>query len=162
MLEGEPRIMTQAEGEGHSFLIRPVALKPGEYKIVAQRLYEVFSRAGKKKEPSAPAPPSMNLSGAWEVEIQYEVGSSRHKLFLMADGNRVTGTHAGSMYQGDLQGEIGGDRVKLRSALPADGNVLTYAFTGVAAGAEISGDVRIGGYGSAKWRARRYNSKTPG
>ena len=66
------------------------------------------------------------------------------------------------MYQGDLQGEIGGDRVKLRSTLPADGNVLTYAFTGVAAGGEISGDVRIGGYGSAKWRARRHNSKISG
>ena len=42
LLDGEPRIMTQAEGEGHSFLLRPVAMKPGEYKIVARRLYEVL------------------------------------------------------------------------------------------------------------------------
>ena len=54
MLEGEPRIMTQAEGEGHSFLLRPVALKPGEYQIVARRLYEVFSSAGKKKNRMPP------------------------------------------------------------------------------------------------------------
>ena len=38
LLNGEPRIMTQAEGEGHSFVIRPVAMKPGEHKIVARRL----------------------------------------------------------------------------------------------------------------------------
>ena len=42
LLEGKPHIMSHAEGEGHSFVIRPVALKPGEYKIVAQRLYEIF------------------------------------------------------------------------------------------------------------------------
>ena len=46
--------MTQAEGEGHSFLMRPVAMKPGEYEIVARRLYEVFSAAGKKKQPKPP------------------------------------------------------------------------------------------------------------
>ena len=50
LLDGEPRIMTQAEGEGHSFLLRPVAMKPGEYEIVARRLYEVFSSARKKGE----------------------------------------------------------------------------------------------------------------
>ena len=158
MLEGEPRIMTQAEGDGHSFLLRPVALKPGEYEIVARRLVEVLSSAGKKKEAPAPDAPSVNLTGVWDVEIRYEVGSARHKLFLTADGIRITGTHAGSVYEGDLQGEISRDRVKLRSALPADGHVLTYGFTGVAAGGEISGDVRIGGYGSAKWSARRHRS----
>jgi uncharacterized pyridoxal phosphate-dependent enzyme len=158
MLEGEPRIMTQAEGEGHAFLLRPVALKPGEYEIVARRLYEVFSSAGKKKEPRSPDPPSVNVTGAWDVEIQYQVGAARHKLFLTAEGNRVAGTHTGWAYQGDLQGEVSGDRVKLRSTLPADGNVLTYSFTGLAAGNEISGDVRIGGYGSAKWRARRHRA----
>jgi L-seryl-tRNA(Ser) seleniumtransferase len=158
MLEGEPRIMTQAEGDGHAFLLRPVALKPGEYEIVARRLYEVFSSAGKKKELRAPDAPSVNLTGAWDVEIQYEVGSARHKLFLTAEGSRIAGTHTGWAYQGDLQGEISGDRVKLRTTLPADGHVLTYAFTGIATGQDISGDVRIGGYGSARWRARRHNS----
>src|SRR5262245_46742635 len=124
MLEGEPRIMTQAEGEGHAFLLRPVALKPGEHEIVARRLYEVFSSAGKKKEQRAPDAPSVNLTGAWDVEIQYEVGSARHKLFLTAEGNRVAGTHTGWAYQGDLQGEISGNRVTLRTTLPADGQVL--------------------------------------
>jgi D-glucosaminate-6-phosphate ammonia-lyase len=155
LLAGEPRIMTQAEGEGHSFPLRPVAMKPGEYKIVAQRLYEVFASAPKKGDERAPDPPSVNIAGAWEVEIQYEVGSARHKLSLDADGNRITGTHTGWAYQGDLKGEINGGRVKLRSTLPADGNVLSYVFTGSVTEQGISGDVRIGEYGSARWRARR-------
>lgn len=158
MREGEPPIVTQAEGESHSFLLRPVAMKPGEYEIVAQRLHEVFSSAPKKGVERSAAPPSVNLTGQWEVEIQYEVGSARHKLFLVADGNRITGTHSGWAYQGDLKGEIDGGRVRLRSTLPADGNVLSYTFTGAATAESLSGDVRIGEYGSAKWRARRHGS----
>ena len=157
MLEGEPRIATQAEGEGHSFLLRPVALKPGEYEIVARRLYEVLSSAPKKGVDTAMRPPAANIAGSWDVEIQYEAGSARHRLFLSADGNRITGSHAGWAYEGDLKGEISGDRVKFRSSLPADGNVLTYAFTGSATGASMSGDVRVGEYGSAKWRAHRHS-----
>ena len=42
LLDGEPRIMTHASGDSTSFLIRPVAMKPGEHVIVASRLYEIF------------------------------------------------------------------------------------------------------------------------
>ena len=157
LLEGEPSIMTQASGEGHSFLLRPVAMKPGDYQIVAKRLHEVFSAAPTKAQAPAPKVPSENLTGTWEVAIQYEVGSARHKLFLAADGNRVTGSHTGWAYQGDLKGEIDGDRVRLRSTLPADGNVLSYAFTGSVTAQGMSGSVRIGEYGAATWRARRHN-----
>ncbi|HEY2015150.1 MAG TPA: aminotransferase class V-fold PLP-dependent enzyme [Bryobacteraceae bacterium] len=158
MFEGEPRIMTQAEGEGHSFLLRPAAMKPGEYEIVARRLYEVFSSVRKPADVPVPHPPAVNVTGAWDVEIQYEVGSARHKIFLTADGNRLNGSHSGWAYAGDLKGEISGDRVKFRSSLPADGNVLNFAFTGTATGDGMSGDVRIGEYGSAKWRGRRHGS----
>ena len=159
LLDGEPRIMTHAEGEGHSFLIRPVAMKPGEYQIVARRLYEVFSSArppGRKE--SRPAQPVADISGTWDVELEYEVGSARHKLFLAASGNHVTGSHQGWAYQGDLRGEIDGDQVKLRSSLPADGNRLSYTFTGSVSADSISGDVALGEYGRARWRARRHGS----
>jgi D-glucosaminate-6-phosphate ammonia-lyase len=158
MLEGEPRIMTHVEGEGHSFLIRPVAMKTGEYKIVARRLYEVFSSAPARKEVTQPLPPSVDISGTWEVDIEYEVGSARHKLFLTAHGNHVTGFHDGWAYQGDLTGEIDGPRVKLRSSLPADGNHLSYVFTGLASADGISGDVELGEYGRARFRARRHGA----
>jgi L-seryl-tRNA(Ser) seleniumtransferase len=155
LLGGEPRIMTQASGEGHSFLLRPVAMKPHEYEIVAQRLDEVFASAPKQNKASSLAPPSLNLTGSWEVEIRYEVGSARHKLFLAADGNRITGTHTGWAYTGDIKGEINGAHVRFRSTLPADGNVLSYTFTGTVSPQGISGDVQIGEYGSAKWSGSR-------
>jgi L-seryl-tRNA(Ser) seleniumtransferase len=65
LLDGKPRIMTHAEGEGHSFVLRPAAMYPGEYKIVAERLFEELSKApGPKPEP-VKQPPLSNLTGRW-------------------------------------------------------------------------------------------------
>ncbi len=158
LLDGEPRIMTHASGEGNSFLIRPVAMKPGEHEIVASRLFEVFSSAPQGQQAKTLASPSANIAGTWEVEIEYEVGSARHQLFLNASGNQLSGTHQGWAYQGDLKGHIDGDKVRFRSSLPADGNVLNYTFTGSAAGDSMSGDVQLGEYGRGRWKAKRHSA----
>jgi len=156
LLEGEPRIMSHAEGEGRSFRIRPVAMKPGEHKVVAQRLYDILraapKQAGTKPQPTSPA---MDISGIWETEIQYEVGSARHKLILTAKENRITGVHSGWAFQGELAGRIDGARVEFRSSLPAEGTRLSYLFQGTAAGDTMSGTINLGEYGSGRWTARR-------
>jgi L-seryl-tRNA(Ser) seleniumtransferase len=156
LLEGEPRIKTHAEGEGHEFLIRPVAMHPGEHKEVARRLYEIFSSpAHAARVKPQPAPAAADISGAWEVEIQYEVGAAKHKLFLTAHGNGVSGSHEGWAFQGSLKGEMDGERVVLRSSMPVEGTRLSYTFRGAVAGREMSGEVELGEYGRGKWRARR-------
>jgi D-glucosaminate-6-phosphate ammonia-lyase len=161
MLEGEPRIMTHGEGEGHSFLIRPVALKPGEYKIVAQRLAEVLrsAPAATPREKARPAAPATDIAGLWDADIQYEVGSARHKLQLTTNGNSVAGSHAGWAYKGDIKGSIDGSRVELRTTMPCEGTHLTYRFTGTVAGDQMSGDVSLGEYGHARFTARRNSAK---
>jgi uncharacterized pyridoxal phosphate-dependent enzyme len=155
LLDGEPSIMSHAQGEGHAFLIRPVAMKPGEYKIVAQRLHDIFRAAPKSaKTKPQPARPTMDISRTWDVEIQYEVGSARHRLVLTAKENRVSGSHQGWASTGDLSGQMNGDKVELRSALPAEGTRLSYLFQGTAAGDSMSGTADLGEYGTARWRAR--------
>jgi L-seryl-tRNA(Ser) seleniumtransferase len=160
MLEGEPRIMTHAEGEGHSFLIRPVALKPGEYKIVAQRLSEVLrsTPSGTRVKPQ-PAAPASDIAGAWDTDIQYEVGSAQHKLNLNTNGNSVSGSHAGWAYKGDVTGIVDGSRVELRSNMPCEGTHLTYRFTGTVTGDQMVGEVSLGEYGRARFAARRHTAK---
>jgi hypothetical protein len=56
-----------------------------------------------------------------------------------------------------LKGHVDGAQVKFRSTLPADGNVLTYSFAGSVSGDAIAGDVQIGEYGKARWRATRHS-----
>jgi L-seryl-tRNA(Ser) seleniumtransferase len=156
LLAGKPRIMSHAEGQGHAFLVRPVAMKPGEYKMVAQRLYEIFQSAPKGGlQQTKAAPPAVDISGAWEAEIQYEVGSSRHKLVIAAKGNDLTGSHQGWAYHGDIRGKIDGDKVEFRSSLPAEGTRLNYTFRGNASGTTMSGTLDLGEYGKARWHATK-------
>ena len=156
LLSGKPRIMSHAEGEGHEFPIRPVALKPGEYRIVAQRLYEIFHAApqGGVSQTSAAAP-RVDVSGTWDTDIEYEVGSARHQLVITAKGNDLSGSHRGWAFQGNIRGKIDGDRVEMRSSLPAEGTRLSYTFRGTAAADVMSGTLDLGEYGRGRWRAQR-------
>jgi len=135
---GKPRIMTHAAGEGSSFVIRPVSLRPGDHLAIAARLA---------------------LTGRWEVEVRYQTGSARHKLFLQARGNAVTGTHMGWANEGRLRGGIDGAEVTLRSTLAAGAQALHYHFSGKLAGNEMAGSVDLGEYGKATWTATRAEEK---
>ena len=156
LLDGKPRIMSHAEGDGHSFLIRPVAMKPGEHEVVAQRLYEIFRSAPKSRAPKPLSLPVADLSGSWAVEVEYEAGSAQHTLVIAADRNELTGSHQGWAYKGDLRGIVDGSRVEFRSALPAEGNRLSYTFRGEVGDGMMSGTLDLGDYGKGRWRARKH------
>jgi D-glucosaminate-6-phosphate ammonia-lyase len=158
LLEGEPRIMSHASGDGHSFAIRPAAMKPDDYKLVADRLAQIFRSAAKGVKATQPAAPSVEIAGRWDVAVQYESGSAEHKLFLTTTGNKVSGTHMGWAFEGELKGSIDGDRVQLRTALPVGGQRLTYGFSGHVKGDTMSGDLDLGEYGRARWTARRHTA----
>jgi hypothetical protein len=156
--EGEPRIMSHASGAGHSFAIRPAAMRPDDYKIVAERLAQIFRSAPKGVKAIEPTAPTMEIAGRWDVSIQYEAGSAEHKLFLTTSGNKVSGTHVGWAFEGELKGSIDGDKVQLRTVLPVGGQALTYGFSGRVAANAMSGDLDLGEYGKARWTARRHTT----
>ncbi|MBI3472306.1 MAG: aminotransferase class V-fold PLP-dependent enzyme [Candidatus Solibacter usitatus] len=155
LLDGEPRIMSHAEGDGHGFVIRPVAMQEGEYKIVADRLAAILREAPSGAAPRSLNPPALDLTGRWLVELEFVSGSTEHQITLEAAGNRLTGSHAGRIAKGELTGEIDGDRVRLRGSLPYEGTRLGYDFTGTVAAGRMSGEVGLGEYGKARWQARR-------
>jgi len=156
LLNGQPRIMTHAEGEAHSFLIRPVAMKGDEYKVVAQRLTEVLQSAPRHSAAKPqPAPPALDIAGVWVADIEYEVGSAQHHFALTTSGNSVAGSHTGWAYKGNVTGKVDGPRVDLRTRMPAQGTELTYHFTGTVEADHMSGEVTLGEYGRARWHAKR-------
>jgi len=153
--DGEPRIMSHASGPGNSFLIRPVAMKPDDYKVVAERLAAVLRAAPKGRVVEKAVAPAVAIGGRWDVAIQYAAGTATHKLFLTEKGSKVTGTHFGWALEGDLAGRIAGNRLTFESKLPAGGQSLTYTFSGQVDGETMSGDLDLGEYGRARWTARR-------
>jgi L-seryl-tRNA(Ser) seleniumtransferase len=155
LLEGEPRIMSHAEGPGHSFVIRPVAMKEGEYRVAAERLRDVFRGAPKGQPPKPLSRATANVAGRWELRIDFVSGSVVHQWLLQAKENVITGNHAGRITKGELTGTIDGDKVLFRSVLPYESARLNYEFNGTARSDEMSGDVSFGEYGRGRWSAKR-------
>jgi len=163
MLNGEPRIMTHGfpkeldptSAETNNFLIRPMAMYRDDYKVVAERLYEVFSSAPGPKPEKRLAAPAGSLDGHWEVEITFVASKSKHTMYLQNTGNEIRGLHRGRITQGKVKGEIDGDHVYFESRGKYEAAAMRYFFEGTLRGDEMSGELGLGEYGEGRWQARR-------
>jgi len=158
LLSGKPRIRAHAGGEGHSLAIRAAALYPGDDKLVAERLFEIFSNApGPKPAKPEPPPAAIDVSGHWAVQIDYSVGSARHKFFLSMEHSQLSGEHTGRITSGAIRGRVIRREVDFSSSARYEGTSLRYRFTGRASGDRMSGKVDLGEYGTGRWQAQRFS-----
>jgi seryl-tRNA(Sec) selenium transferase len=159
LLEGEPRIMTHAglseSSEATDLLLRPAAMWPGEYKVVADRLHEILSKAPAPRRKPDYAAPTGDVSGLWDARLEFNSGSARHSFYLDTKGNTVTGQYTGRRVQGPLKGHIDGDRIVFSSGGRMEGASLRYTYRGIFDGNQISGTVDLGEYGTARFSATR-------
>ena len=136
--------------------IGPYMMAPGDERVVADRLYALLSKP-ERVEEKAPAAPTVDLSGAWDVRIEYAASSASHRLHLRQRGAEVDGQHQGDFVTRDLSGMVDGDAVRLRSDFPeSNGDALGYTFTGRAGADEMTGEVDMGEYLKARFTAKRH------
>ena len=163
LLNGKPRIISFAlpkeldptAMETNTFEIRPMAMQPEDYEIVAERLHEVFKNAPGPKPKPAPKPPAGSLDGHWDVEIAFVAQKAHHTMYLQNRGNEITGLHRGRIAQGKVEGEIDGDQVYFESRGRYEAAHMMYFFKGRLSGDEMGGELGLGEYGKATWKARR-------
>ncbi|MEZ5399382.1 MAG: aminotransferase class V-fold PLP-dependent enzyme [Bryobacteraceae bacterium] len=129
-------------------------MRPGDAEIVAGRLHSLLSQKRAPKPP--PAAPAADISGRWDVTVEFFSSQSAHTLTMEQKGNRIEGSHQGDFSVRDLYGSIEGDRVKLQSTERAPGDVISFTFSGSVSGDTISGPVHMGEYLTAKFTARRH------
>jgi uncharacterized pyridoxal phosphate-dependent enzyme len=161
LFDTEPRVaIFPARGESEAqtgVQVNPYMMAAGEEKIVGDRLFAVLT--GVPAKPAADPPPAAavtDLSGQWDVRIEYAAGASDHSLYLRQRGREIDGAHRGDFVSRDLTGTIEGDTVKIRSNYAeSHGDALSYAFSGQVAGDEMSGTLEMGEYLGARWTARR-------
>jgi uncharacterized pyridoxal phosphate-dependent enzyme len=135
--------------------VNPYMMAPGDEKVVADRLYALLTNPARKDEVP-PAPPVADISGQWDVQIEYAAGTSKHGLTLRQKGNDVDGAHRGDFMTRDLTGIIDGDTVRLRSSVGEQtGDAVNYTFSGTVTGDEMGGTLDMGEYLSGRWSARR-------
>ncbi|MGH9721659.1 MAG: aminotransferase class V-fold PLP-dependent enzyme [Bryobacteraceae bacterium] len=129
----------------------------GDEKIVAARIHQVLSTKHAAKTVPPPQPPAANLSGRWDVQIEYTASRTTHTFHLTQDGARVEGTHQGDFVSRELSGNVNGDTATFSSVQTERyGDSLSFRFSGKLSGNTISGDLDMGEYLTAKWTATRH------
>jgi len=129
-------------------------MQPGDDRVVAERLHGVLAQ--KRSPKPAPAAPAANISGRWDVDIEFFSSKSRHTLMLEQNGNRLQGSHKGDFSTRDVFGTIEGNQIKLQSADRVPGDQIIFTFVGTLAGDSMSGPIFMGEYLNAKFTASRH------
>jgi L-seryl-tRNA(Ser) seleniumtransferase len=163
LFDTDPRIVTPGgrdtrNGTETGISIMPYMMSPGDEKIIADRLHATLSKPPRVEETKPPVSPSADLTGQWDVRIEYAAGSSIHTLHLRQQGNRIDGRHQGDFVSRDLTGTIDGNAVRISSAYTErNGDSLMFTFSGDVAGDQISGTLDMGEYLTAKWTAKKHD-----
>jgi hypothetical protein len=134
-------------------------MQPGDDQVVAERIHGVLSAARSPRSTDMTAP-SANVSGRWDVDVEFFSGRSRHTLFIEQDGNWIRGAHQGDFTVRDMIGMIEGKEVKLRSVERRPGASVTFIFSGTVSGDTMSGPIHMGEYLNAKFTAKRHTYST--
>ncbi|WP_446745032.1 PLP-dependent transferase [Silvibacterium acidisoli] len=157
--KGTPRILV-GSGSGKrpdqmqsSLTIMPYMMAADEAPIVADAVYEALTKPGHYENPVVPQGTPAQVGGSWAVTIKYLRGTGEQHFVLKQEGDQVTGTQKGEVYEAELKGVMHADHVELRSNMAVSGNEIPWTFKGVVSGGSISGTVQMGEYGAATWSA---------
>lgn len=157
----QPRIAVHSnysdESGNTSITISSGQMQPGNDMVVADRIVSILSQ--KHSKSAGMNPPSMNISGHWDVDIDYYSSKSRHSFFIEQDGNWIKGSHNGDFSLRDMVGTIEGDQVKLSSSDRHIADNILFIFSGTVLGDTISGQIYMGEYINARFTATRHNQK---
>jgi L-seryl-tRNA(Ser) seleniumtransferase len=161
LLDTEPRIATPGgrdRGGETSISITPYQMSAGDEKIVAERIYAALMNPPRQDAPTPSPVPALDVTGQWDVHIEYVANTSNHTLHLRQMGTRLEGTHQGDFVSRDLAGTIEGNAVQIASSYTErHGDSLSFRFTGTVAGDAMSGTLDMGEYLTAKWSAKRHD-----
>ncbi len=165
----EPRIALGGSGGGGggrggrgagetSISITAYMMAPGEDKIVGDRIFQILSAQRPPWKPETPKTPAGDLTGRWDVRIEFAAGSTEHAFHVKQQGNQLVGTHQGEFVARDFSGAISADDVQISSSVgEVHGAALSYRFTGKLDGDKMSGALDMGEYMGAKWTATRHS-----
>lgn len=158
----KPRIAVGAQDvDGKATLrITPSQMQPGNEKVVAERVYNILAEAGNRQLPQL-APAVVDISGHWDLTVEYFTSTAQHKLFLQQEGNWITGSHQSDFSTQEIVGTVEGTQVKLRSQAHYPADYITFLFAGEVTDQGITGSIHLGEYLTAQFTATRIAYTSP-
>jgi L-seryl-tRNA(Ser) seleniumtransferase len=148
---GDPRLALHLEPCG--LRIMPYMMEAGDATIAARRLREVLSQP--QPPPAPDDPPACDLSGDWQVTLQFTLGAAQHAVRWQQAGSALAGEYVTAYNRVPVAGTVTGRGVSFQATLGRSSNLTVYCFTGVLVGEELVGQVSLGEYWQAAWRAAR-------
>ncbi len=96
-----------------------------------------------------------DLDGTWETVTNTPMGQQKATVTLQTDGDGLSGTMSGAqgtvdIKDGSVDGNTGTWKVSITSPMP-----MTLEFSATADGDAISGNVKLGAFGSATFTGTR-------
>lgn len=159
--KGTPRILVGGV-QGHrpnrmpsALEIMPYMMQPGDSEIVARTISRYLRNPGKYSNPPVYAGATANLAGTWNVTINYVSGIGKQRFTLQQEGSLLSGNQRGELFDATLRGNVEADHVTLTSVMRPNGYYVPFLFTGVVAGKTLSGEVKLGEYGTGTFAAVR-------
>jgi len=155
---GGARGKNPPDPDTNAISITPWMMQPGEDRIVADRIHGILAKKRDPK-PAAAQSAATDLSGRWDLTVEFFSSKSEHSFFIEQKGNQIQGTHKSDFSVRDLAGTIEGDQLKLRSSGTerGTGDSVNFIFSGKVSGDSISGPIHMGEYLTAKFTARRHS-----
>ena len=143
VLEGEPQVMLDDMAvKANSIEIDPFGLQPGEAEQVARAISAALAMPAAAKV-TAPAP-KLDVSGAWDVRVNFLFGERTHRLSLKQDGGAISGEQTSQMFDSPVTGSLDADGVHLMFRTRYEGATIFYRLDGTVAGNKIEGNVVLG------------------
>ncbi len=154
-----PRIAVGSQDSATQAAIRinPSQMQPGNESIVAERIVEILS-APREPQPAQLAAATVDISGHWDLTVDYFTSSSHHRLYLQQAGNWITGTHRSEFAEQPIVGTVEGNELKLRSEVQQPGDRIPFLFSGQVVDEQdeqMHGSLFLGEYLTAQFSATR-------
>jgi len=137
-----------------SISITPSQMQPGDEQVVAERIYQILT-AVRPPQSAQLAAAEVDISGHWDLRVEYFSSDSQHQLYLHQEGNWISGVHQSEFSSQEIVGTVEGDRVKLRSQVAQPGDGIPFLFSGRVADDTIAGSIFLGEYLTAQFTTKR-------
>ncbi len=151
-----PRVAVGSDDDDGNASVRitPSQMQQGNDVVVADRVHAILTE-NRVPRSTALQPASVDLTGEWDLTVNYHSSSSQHQLAIRQDGNWIEGTHKSAFSIHELAGVVERDDVKLQSAARQPGDHVPFLFCGTVTDDTISGSIHLGEYLTATFSAKR-------
>ena len=90
----------------------------------------------------------MSADGNWKITINSPMGAQEVEASIKTNGDTFTGTTSGRMGEQTIEGKVDGDNLTWSTAITQP-MPMTLEFNATVAGDSMSGNVKLGAFGSA-------------